>query len=116
MTDIDLGISPNDPFLPDPVNVAAGANATFDGTDAETDVAVISGAMATFDAEVHIDAWDGTEWQEVTQLADAEGNATFTANWHTQLNRLFAGTNRRRVRIENVGSASGFCAVEGDER
>ena len=106
----------NDPFLPDPVDVASSANATFDGSDAETDVAIISGAMATFDAEVFIDAWDGTEWQEVTQLADAEGNATFTANWHTQFNRVYAGTERRRFRIENVGDSSGFCAVEGDER
>ena len=106
----------NDPFLPDPVDVASSANATFDGTDAETDVAIISGAMATFDAEIFIDAWDGTEWQEVTQLADANDNATFSANWHTQFNRVYAGTNRRRVRIENVDTESGFCAVEGDER
>ena len=106
----------NDPFLPDPVDVAASANATFDGTDAATDVAIVSGAMATFDAEVFIDAWDGTEWQVVTQLADAEGNATFSANWHTQFNRVYVGTDRRRVRIENVSDSSGFCAVEGDER
>ena len=106
----------NDPYLPDPVDVADGANATFDGTDAETDVAIVSGAMATFDAEVFIDAWDGTEWQEVTQLADANGDATFSANWHTQFNRVYVGTDRRRVRIENVSGASGWCAVEGDER
>ena len=106
----------NDPFLPDPVEVASSENATFDGTDAETDVAIISGAMATFDAEVFIDAWDGTEWQEVTQLADAEGNATFSGSWHTQFNRVYAGTERRRFRIENVDTESGFCAVEGDER
>ena len=106
----------NDPYLPDPVDVADSANATFDGTDAETDVAIVSGAMATFDAEVFIDAWDGTEWQEVTQLADAEGNATFSGPWHTQFNRVYAGTERRRFRIENVDTDSGFCAVEGDER
>ena len=106
----------NDPFLPDPVDVASSANATFDGSDAETDVAIISGAMATFDAEVFIDAWDGTEWQEVTQLADAEGNVTFSGSWHTQFNRVYAGTERRRFRIENVDTDSGFCAVEGDER
>ena len=106
----------NDPYLPDPVDVASSANATFDGTDAETDVAIISGAMATFDATVHIDAWDGTEWQEVTHLSDAGGNATFSGSWHTQFNRVYAGTDRRRVRIENVSDSSGFCAVEGDER
>ena len=106
----------NDPFLPDPVDVAESANATFDGTDAETDVAIISGAMATFDATVHIDAWDGTEWQEVAQLADADDNETFSASWHTQFNRVYVGTDRRRVRIENVESTSGWCAVEGDER
>ena len=106
----------NDPFLPDPVDVADAANATFDGTDAATDVAIVSGAMATFDAEVFIDAWDGTEWQEVTQLADADGNATFSASWHTQFNRVYVGADRRRVRIENVSDASGWCAVEGDER
>ena len=106
----------NDPYLPDPVDVAASENATFDGTDAETDVAIVSGAMATFDAEVYIDAWDGTEWQEVTQLADADGNETFSGSWHTQFNRVYAGTDRRRVRIENVSDSSGFCAVEGDER
>ena len=78
----------NDPFLPDPVDVAESANATF----------------------------DGTEWQEVTQLADADGNATFSGAWHTQFNRVYVGTDRRRVRIENVSEESGFCAVEGDER
>ena len=106
----------NDPYLPDPVDVADESNATFDGTDADTDVAIVSGAMATFDAEVFIDAWDGTEWQEVTQLADADGNATFSGAWHTQFNRVYVGTDRRRVRIENVSDSSGFCAVEGDER
>ena len=106
----------NDPYLPDPVDVADGANATFDGTDAETDVAIVSGAMATFDAEIYIEAYDGDVWQTVTQLADADGDTTFSENWHTQFNRVYLSTNDRRVRVENVGDSDGYVAVEGDER
>lgn len=106
----------NDPYLPDPVNVSNGANTTFDATDAATDVAILSGAMATFDAQVFIDAWDGTTWQQVTQLTDANGNATFSAGWHTQFNRIYLGVDERRIRIENVDGTSGWTAVEGDER
>jgi len=106
----------NDPYLPDPVDVADASNATFDGSDSETNAAIISGAMAKFDATVFIDAWDGTTWQEVTQLSDANGNATFSADWHTQFNRVYVAVDERRLRIENGSGASGWCAVDGDER
>ena len=87
-----------------------------DATDAGTNVAIVSGAMATFDAELYIDAWDGSTWQEVTQLSDDSGNATFSADWHTQFNRIYIGVDERRLRIENVDSSAGWTAVEGDER
>lgn len=106
----------NDPYLPATVNVTSGGNTTFDGTASATDTAIMSGAMATFDAQIFIEAFDGTAWQTVTQLSDANGNATFAANWHTQFNRVYLSTNDRRVRIENVDSVSGYVAIEGDER
>jgi len=106
----------NDPYLPDPVEVSDGETATFDGTEGETNTAIISGAMAEFDAIITIEAWDGTTWQEVTQLTDAEGDATFSGAWHTQFNRVYASEDARRLVIENVDSEDGWCAVEGDER
>ena len=106
----------NDPYLPAPVNVADGSNATFDGSASSTDAAFISGAMGKFDATVYIDAWDGSTWQEVTQLTDASGNKTFSADWHTQFNRVYVAVDDRRLRIENGSGASGWAAVDGDER
>ncbi len=110
----------NDPYLPSPVNVDAsgGANPTanFDGTDSSTSAAIISGAMGTVDCTVFIDAWDGSSWQEVTQLTDANGNTTFSGSWHTQFNRVYVATSDRRLRIENQEGSAGWVAVDGDER
>ena len=106
----------NDPYLPTTANVTAGSNTTFDGSASSTDTAIMSGAMATFDAEIYIEAYDGDVWQTVTQLADADGDTTFSENWHTQFNRVYLSTNDRRVRVENVGDSDGYVAVEGDER
>lgn len=102
--------------------VTNGNNATFEGSAGETNTAVISGAMGTFDATVFVDHYDGTAWKQVTQLTDDSGNTTFTADWHTQFNRIYVtGTGTpadgdRRLRIENGSGSSGWCAVEGDER
>jgi hypothetical protein len=106
----------NDPYLPDPVNVSSGGNTTFDGSTAGTNTAYVLSLSGNFDAEIYLEAWDGSAWQEVTQLTDDAGNTTLSAGWHTQYNKIPVSTNARRIRIENVDTSSGWVAVEGDER
>jgi hypothetical protein len=106
----------NDPYIPDPVQVSNGASTTFDGTASETDTAIVSTLSGNFDAQIFLEAWDGNAWQEVAQFAAADGNNTFSADWNTQFNRQYVEVDGRRIRIDNVDSASGWVAVEGDER
>lgn len=106
----------NDPYAPNAVSVPSSGSTTFDGSDGETNAAIVSGMMGSFDAEVYLEAHDGGSWQEVAQLTDANDNTTFSATWHTQFNRLLVSSGARRIRIDNVDSASGYVAVDGDER
>ncbi len=107
----------NDPYLPDFATVADNGSTTFDGSASETDAAIISEVYADFDATVYIEASNdgGTSWTEITTLSDDAGNATFTASWHTQFNRVFVAVGKRRLRIEDAGTG-GEVAVTGDER
>lgn len=108
----------NDPFTPDHVSVASDGSTTFDGSSGGTGSAIISGIYANFDAEVYIESSNdgGTSWSQVTQLSDDNDNLTFTASWHSQFNRVMISSGNRRVRIDNVDSASGLVAIDGDER
>lgn len=108
----------NDPYLPDAVSVANGSNTTFDASSSGTGTAIASGLYGTFDAEIYLeDSPDGgTTWNTVSQFADDAGNTTFTAQWATQFNRVMIEGSKRRLRIENVGSSSGYVALDGDER
>jgi hypothetical protein len=106
----------NDPYLPAPVNVAAGGSTTFDGSAAGTGTAIVSGLQGSFDAEVRVQAYDGANWQTVGLLTDDAGNTTLTADWATQFNRLMVSTNDRRLKVDNVDTASGWVAADGDER
>lgn len=110
----------NDPYLPSPQSVDASGGtdptAIFDGSASSTGSAIVSGAMANIDATVFIEAFDGTAWQQVTQLSDANGNSTFSGSWHSQFNRVYVSTNDRRIRIENQDTVSGWVALDGDER
>lgn len=105
-----------DPYLPSPQNPADTADATFDGSGSATNSAIINSIAATFDATVFYEAYDGANWQQVAQLTDANGNTTFSGEWHTQFNRLYVSTNDRRVRITNLSGAAGWISAEGEER
>ena len=108
----------NDPYIPDFLSIASSGSDNFDGSASSTDAAIISGVMGTADAELYIEASNdgGSSWSTVTQLTDTDGATTFTADWHTQYNRLMVKVNTRRLRIDNVDSSSGNFAVDGDER
>jgi len=106
----------DDPYLPSPVNVSADGSTTFDGTGGSTNTAIINQISGTFDAELIVEAYDGTNWQDVGKLEDPDGNTTFTADWHTQFNRIIVSQNDRRLKISDVNSQGGWCAVDGDER
>jgi hypothetical protein len=102
------------PFTPSPVSVASGSNVTIDGSSVSTNKVLVTSMGAKFDAEVFIDAYDGATWQETRQLAASDGSTTLTADWDTQANRILCVANERRLRIENVDTASGQFSAEGD--
>lgn len=92
--------------------------AYFDGSSGGTGAAIISGIYANFDAELYIECSDdgGTSWIAATQLTDDSGNVTFSADWHSQFNRVMINSGSRRIRIDNVDTLEGVTAVDGDER
>lgn len=108
----------NDPFTPAAVNVASSGTTSFDGSGSGTGAAIVSGLYANFDAELYIEdsADGGSTWNTVTQLTDDAGNLTFTAPWSTTFNRLMVKGSSRRIRVDNVDTASGYIAIDGDER
>jgi hypothetical protein len=106
----------NDPYKPDFVTLA-GNSTTFDGTDSATGAALINELSGKTDANIFIEESNdgGTNWEETTQLTDANGNNTFSADWHSQFNRILVVQDERRVKITDVGTG-GNVSVTGDER
>jgi hypothetical protein len=102
------------PFTPSPVSVAGGSNVSIDGSSVSTDKVLVTSMGAKFDAEVFIDAYDGSTWVETRQLGTEDGTETLQADWDTQGNRILCVANERRLRIENVSSSSGQFSAEGD--
>lgn len=107
----------NDPYNPDFVTVADNGSATFDGSASETNAAIINEVAGNFDVQIFIEESNdgGTNWTEITQLADDAGNATFTGAFHTQFNRINVEVGKRRLRIDDAGTG-GVVSVTGDER
>ena len=107
----------NDPYLPDFATVADGGSVTFDGSASSTGTAIINEVYGDFDAQIFIEASNdgGTSWTQVTQLTDANGNTTFTGSFHTQFNRVYVDSGKRRLRIDDAATG-GEVAVTGDER
>lgn len=109
----------NDPYIPDYAdNIAAGSDVSFSGSTSTTSTAIINELYADQSAFIYIDGSNdgGTTWQTLTQLTDANGNTTFSGDWHTQFNRLYVSEGVRRVRINNQGSGDMHLGVTGDER
>lgn len=106
-----------DVYVPNHVTVSNSSSTNFDGSASSTNAAIIVGLAADFDAEIYYEASDdgGSTWTQIAQLRDNGGNSTFTADWHSQGNRLMVESSNRRVRIKNVSSSSGVVAVDGDE-
>ena len=102
------------PYTPAPQSVDSDENVAIDGSDTPDGKVLVTSFGGKFDAEVFIDAHDGTEWIETRQLGTKDGDSTLTADWDTQGNRILCVENERRVRIENVDSESGQFSVEGD--
>lgn len=102
-------------YVPAPEDVADGASVDFVGTDSSSDAAIITSVYGSFDMHIYRIAHDGTDWVEVSQLTDDEGNATFEADVDSQFNRILVEESERGLRIYNVDSASGTVAVDGYE-
>lgn len=114
---------PDSPYVPDHVTLdeQGGANdsVTFDGSESDTDAAIISNFYGKVDCVIFVDASDdgGSTWEEVSQLEDDDGNPVFEADYHSQYNRVMVAVGKRRVRIENADSQNtGAVAVDGDQR
>ena len=117
----------NDPYLPDFATVADGGSVTFDGSASSTGTAIINEVYGDFDGAESFPEWydrqifieasndGGTSWTQVTQLTDANGNTTFTGSFHTQFNRVYVDSGKRRLRIDDAATG-GEVAVTGDER
>lgn len=113
---------PDSPYVPDHVTLdeQGGANdsVTFDGSESDTDAAIISGIYGNVDCEIFIEASDdaGSTWEVVTQLGDDAGNHTFAGDFHSQFNRIMVTVGKRRLRIDNVDTVAGQVSVDGDQR
>lgn len=102
-------------YTPSPVSVASSGSTTFDGSTSSTGEAVVTSVVSAVDAEIYYEAFDGSTWQEITPIPDDAGNVTQTGPFHSQGNRLLVVSGQRRIRIDNVDSASGYVAIDGDE-
>lgn len=112
----------NDPYTSAVFGLADTSTHEFDGSDSDTGAAIISGIAGNGDAEIRIQAYNGTSWVTTTLLADDSGSTTFSNNWHTQFNRLLVNgggspvSGDIRVQITNVSGASIDVSADGDER
>jgi len=76
------------------------------------------------DAEIRLQAYDGgaAAWKTVSQLTNDAGNSTFTADWHTQFNRILVNGGSSpsdgdlRIEVTNVSGGAGDYSADGDER
>lgn len=112
----------NDPFTTAAFGVADAGTFVVDGSDSATGAAIISGLAGNGDAEIRLQAYDGAAWVTTAQLTDDAGSATFTADWHTQFNRVMVnggGTpsaGDQRLEVTNVSGGPADFSADGDER
>lgn len=104
-------------YDPDYASVSSSGTITFDGSASSTDAAVITSLSGDFDANIFVERSNdgGSTWQQTTILENDAGNTTFGANWHSQGNRIIVAVGKRRIKIENIDSTSGFTEAVGDE-
>jgi hypothetical protein len=107
----------NDPYLPDFQTVASGGSVTFDGTQSGTNQAIINEVAGNFDANLFIEESNngGTTFEVIAQLTTESGNTIFSADFHSQFNRIYVSKGERRLRIDDAGTG-GRISITGDER
>jgi len=112
----------NDPFTTAAFGVSDTGTFVIDGSDSATGAAIVSGVAGNGDAAIRLQAYDGNAWVTVAQLSDANSNATFSADWHTQFNRIMVNgggspsTGDQRLEVTNVSGATADFSADGDER
>lgn len=112
----------NDPYTSATFGLADSGTTTFDGSDASTGAAIVSGLAGNGDAEIRLQSYDGTSWVTTTVLADGSGSTTFSGNWHTQFNRVMVNgggspsTGDQRIEVTNVSGGAIDVSADGDER
>lgn len=114
----------NDPFTTAAFGVADTNTFVIDGSDSATGAAIVSGVSGNADAEVRLQAYDGgaSTWTTTALLDDANGNTTFSSDWHTQFNRIMVNGGGspsggdQRLQVTNVSGGAGDFSADGDER
>jgi hypothetical protein len=108
----------NDPYLPDFATVASGNSVTFDGSASATGEAIVNEITGTFDCKIFIEESNngGTSFTTVAQLSQQDGDLLFSADFHSQFNRIYVSQGERRIRFDNADSVSGEISITGDER
>lgn len=112
----------NDPFTTAAFGVADTNTFVIDGSASSTGAAIISGLSGNGDAQIRVQAYDGSAWVTTTKLTDANGNSTFSADWHTQFNRIMVNgggspsAGDQRLEVTNVSGGSADYSADGDER
>ena len=112
----------NDPFTTAAFGVADAGTFVVDGSGSSTGAAIVSGLSGNGDAEIRLQSYDGSAWVTTAVLTDSAGNTTFSADWHTQFNRVLVNgggsptTGDQRIEVTNVSGSSADFAADGDER
>jgi len=112
----------NDPFTTAAFDVANSGTFVVDGSGSSTGAAIVSGIGGNADASIELQAYDGSAWVRVAELSDASGNTPFTADWHTQFNRVLVNgggsptSGDQRLEVTNVSGGLGDFSADGDER
>jgi len=114
----------NDAFTTAAFGVADTGTFIVDGSSSGTGAAIVSGLGGNADAEIRLQAYDGgaSAWKTIALLTDDSGNTTFSADWHTQFNRVMVnggGTpsgGDLRLEVTNVSGGTGNYSADGDER
>jgi hypothetical protein len=92
----------NDPYLPDFATVAQGGSVVFDGSASATGAAIVNEVAGNFDCRIFVEESNN-------------GNTIFSADFHSQFNRIYVSQGERRLRIDDAGTG-GEISVTGDER
>ncbi len=112
----------DDPFTTAAFGVADTNTFIIDGSSSSTGAAIVSGVSGNEQAELRIQAYNGTSWVTVATLEDSSGSTSFSAPWHTQFNRIVVNgggspsSGDQRIEVTNVSGNAGDFSADGDER